>query len=134
MIELTHPESVKADPQCPLQTLSVPSSDNPTSWYMETYAREQHLWMRDFAEVLDKMMTNGYPDGASWPVVDQWTDVSCSPRGAAYSQCWHDCQSFSDQEVVIESKLDLRVLQVNVVSCYFHSLWGMGIKQKVCFR
>ena len=76
------PESVKADPQCPLQTLSVPSSDNPTSWYMETYAREQHLWMRDFAEVLDKMMTNGYPDGASWPAVDQWTDVSCSPRGA----------------------------------------------------
>ena len=65
------PEGVKADPQCPLQTLSVPSSDNPTSWYMETYAREQHLWMRDFAEVLDKMMVNGYPDGASWPAVDQ---------------------------------------------------------------
>ena len=57
------PESVKADPQCPLQTLSVPSSDNPTSWYMETYAREQHLWMSDFADVLDKMMINGYPDG-----------------------------------------------------------------------
>ena len=72
--------------------------------------------MRDFAEVLDKMMTNGYPDGAAWPAVDQWTDVSCSPRGAAYSQCWHDCHSFSDQEVLIESKLDLRVLQVNVVS------------------
>ena len=107
------PESVKADPQCPLQMLSVPASDNPTSWYMETYAREQHMWLRDFANVLDKMMTNGYEDGSSWPIVDQWTGVSCSPRGAEYSQCWHNCQSIPDQEVVIESYLDYKVVQVN---------------------
>ena len=75
-------------------------------------AREQELWFRDFASVLDKMMMNGYPEGESWPVVDQWTGVSCSPRGADYSQCWHEC-TFSDQEVFIESQLDLRVIQVN---------------------
>ena len=107
---------VIADPQCPLQTLSVPESDNSTSWYMETYAREQHRWLNDFADVLDKMMTNGYQDGTSWPVVDQWTDVSCSPRGSVYSQCWHDSHSFSDEVVLIESKLDLKVLQVNNIT------------------
>ena len=106
------PSGVKADPQCPKQMLSVPESAQPTHWYMETYAREQELWFRDFESVLDKMMMNGYPEGESWPVVDQWTGVSCSPRGADYSQCWHEC-TFSDQEVFIESQLDQRVIQVN---------------------
>ena len=111
------PSGIKADPQCPKQMLAVPETAQPTHWYMETYAREQELWFRDFQSVLDKMMINGYPEVELWPIVDQWTGVSCSPRGTYYSQCWHEC-TFLDEEFIIESSLDQRVVQYNETNQY----------------
>ena len=50
----------KADPQCNLQSLSLPTSDNSTSWYMREYAVDQDRFIRDFVSTFDKMLSNGY--------------------------------------------------------------------------
>ena len=50
----------KADPQCNLQSLSLPASDNSTSWYMREYAVDQNRFIRDFVSAFDKMLSNGY--------------------------------------------------------------------------
>ena len=53
-------DGVKADPQCELQTFSLPEDDHPTSWYMREYAVNQDRWLTDFSTAFDKMMSNGY--------------------------------------------------------------------------
>ena len=62
---------IKADPQCNLQSLSLPSTDNSTSWYMREYAVDQDRFIRDFVSAFDKMLSNGYSGLTAGP--DQTT-------------------------------------------------------------
>lgn len=62
---------VKADPQCPLQSLAEPGTDQSTSFYMRQYALDQNLWLKDFSAAYDKMMANGYGVNALTLGVDQ---------------------------------------------------------------
>lgn len=62
---------IKADPQCNLQSLSLPTTDNSTSWYMREYAVDQDRFIRDFVSVFDKMLANGYKSLSAGP--DQTT-------------------------------------------------------------
>ena len=64
----------RADPQCNLTELALPETDNSTSWYMREYAVNQDRWIKDFVDVFDKMMANGY-DGLEEEEVG---DIQCS--------------------------------------------------------
>ena len=99
---------MKADPQCPQQSLAVPAGDHSTSWYMLEYAHNQARWLEDFVSVFDKMMSNGYsslPAGG-----DQSENISCSCQTCHYSQCWEE-GNLSNQQFFIESQLDGRVVE-----------------------
>merc|ERR1719232_1317041 len=121
-------DGAKADPGCQHQHLSVPASDNSTSWYMREYAVNQDRFIRDFAAAFDKMLSNGYTglsDG--W---DQNTGVQCTKQelfksnfdkwsrpensdSTIYSQCWMEGSLQGDPHFVISSKLDGKVVEMN---------------------
>jgi len=104
----------RSDPGCDKQSLAIPATDKPTSWYMDEYAKDQALWIRDFGDVMDKMMANGYDIEDLNLEFDEIKEVACSPRrnGQWYFQCWEDTPAEGD-EFTIESQLDGRVIQVN---------------------
>ena len=108
------PAGTKADPQCELQQLAEPAGAQPTSWYMQEYARDQQRWLADFTAALDKMQSNGYPAGlAEGP--DQSRAVQCSTRSGmtyGYSQCSAVAgMAALSGEFLLQSQLDGKVLR-----------------------
>lgn len=53
--------------QCPLNELSVPTGTASLSQVVELYANNQTQFVDDFANVLVKMLSNGYSDLTSAP-------------------------------------------------------------------
>merc|ERR1719232_1724602 len=106
---------VKADPQCNLQSLSLPASDNSTSWYMREYAVNQDRFIRDFVAVFDKMLSNGYNSLSAGPEV---TGVTCTAQNKARSgaQCWQEGVLDDSVQYRIVSKLDSRVVQMDTAT------------------
>jgi len=49
-----------SNPRCPKQMLAEPPTDKPVSDYVQDYALDRGLWFRDYAAVLEKMLSNGY--------------------------------------------------------------------------
>ena len=107
---------IKADPQCNLQSLSLPASDNSTSWYMREYAVDQDRFIRDFVAVFDKMLSNGSPALQTGP--DQSSGVICTSQSKArnwgiMTQCWEEGILDDHTQYVIISRLDGRAVQLN---------------------
>jgi len=104
----------RSDTGCEKQLLAIPSTDKPTSWYMEEYARDQNRWIKDFSDAMEKMMANGYDMSDLVLAGQDLKAVSCTPRqnDQWFSQCWEKTDPEGD-EFIIESQLDGRVIQVN---------------------
>ena len=95
---------------------------------MREYAVNQDRFIRDFTAAFDKMLSNGYTSLNA--AVDQYTGVQCTQQGSfksrfdkwsrpqssdsqIYSQCWTEGTLYNDQEFVISSKLDGKVVEMN---------------------
>ena len=108
-------DGVKADPQCPLQSISHPADDHSTSWYMKEYANDQDRFIRDFSAAFDKMLANGYSGLTTGP--DQSSGIECTGQLIAtkdgfFSQCYVT-GVLSDSQFLIISQLDGKAVELN---------------------
>ena len=91
----------KADPQCPRNLLSEPFEANePLADIFEEYARDQTKWILDFADALEKMLSNGYQASELVDAPDHYTGVVC-PRikqnvVKTFYNCYHVGQNQLD--------------------------------------
>ncbi len=53
---------IKADPDCPLQTLEEPTGSGPLHQAFDDFASSQSLWTGEFVPVFEKMLANGYQE------------------------------------------------------------------------
>ena len=71
---------IKGDPDCPRNLISEPPEANePLADIFEEYARDQSKWILDFADALEKMLSNGYQASELVDAPDHYTGVVC-PR------------------------------------------------------
>ena len=81
----------KADPDCPRNLISEPPEANePLADIFEEYARDQTKWILDFADALEKMLSNGYEVSELVDAPDHYTGVVC-PRQKQDLQKFYNC-------------------------------------------
>ena len=90
----------KADPECPRNLMSEPPEANEQlADIFEEYARDQSRWILDFADTLEKMLSNGYEASELVDAPDHYTGVVC-PRqkldGNKFYNCYHIGQNQLD--------------------------------------
>eukprot|EP01063_Lacrimia_lanifica_P012945 TRINITY_DN1963_c0_g1_i1.p1 TRINITY_DN1963_c0_g1~~TRINITY_DN1963_c0_g1_i1.p1 ORF type:complete len:854 (+),score=199.95 TRINITY_DN1963_c0_g1_i1:51-2612(+) len=79
----------RAEPQCPFQTMQIPSGSTPLHEMVEEFADHQDRWVAAFVPAFEKMLANGYGPNDLQAGPDQWTAVTC-PRvmPEAATQFW----------------------------------------------
>ena len=79
----------KADPDCPLNTLSEPPNANdPLANIFEEYAANQAAWILDFADVLEKMLSNGYRSDELVDAPNHVSGVVCHQDSRVLGRFW----------------------------------------------
>jgi len=108
-------DGIRAEPQCPLNTLAEPTGSTPLHEIIEEYAAHQDHWVRDYVPTFEKMISNGYAPGDLTAAPDQWSGIIC-PRimpedSNQYWAIWSGATAGAP--FVLTSQLDNRVLQVS---------------------
>jgi len=90
-------------PQCPKNTMSIPSGSTELHKVFEEYAVDQAKWVDDFIKTYEKMLENGYQSGelVDGPDVNANAGVKCShrtvvpeiakERNEPYRVYWYNC-------------------------------------------
>ena len=65
---------------CPLNDRRMPETDKSVSEIIQDYAEDQGLWLSDFIEAFEKMVSNGYGDGDLTSAPASWGDVQCKQK------------------------------------------------------
>ena len=90
----------KADPDCPRNLMSEPPEANEQlADIFEEYAVNQTRWILDFADTLEKMLSNGYKVSELVDAPDHYTGVVCPRQKQSYVNKFYNCYHIGQNQL-----------------------------------